>query len=62
MVAEKGSIAETLANAFAGHKVYRNKDGVYEFDGEWSGRMTRFYSMGLAGHLFTSDFPEEYSN
>jgi DNA topoisomerase-3 len=66
MVAEKPSIASTIANIL-GKNVKRRK-GVsrvamtFEYFGDFYGTPALFKVTSVAGHIFSRDFPREYNN
>ncbi|CAJ1341010.1 unnamed protein product [Effrenium voratum] len=68
MVAEKPSIAQTLADALSpGHK-YSSRTGaspackVHEYEGDFYGQRAWFKVTSCAGHVYSIDFPPEYNN
>eukprot|EP00920_Eleutheroschizon_duboscqi_P012971 GHVT01030767.1.p1 GENE.GHVT01030767.1~~GHVT01030767.1.p1 ORF type:complete len:759 (-),score=151.53 GHVT01030767.1:1712-3988(-) len=67
MVAEKPSIADTIAT-FLSNKEYNKRKGispvtsVWEFNGTFQGRRAFFKVTSTAGHIFSVDFPPKYNN
>jgi DNA topoisomerase-3 len=67
MVAEKPSIAETLAKAISRGK-YNSRKGVshavhvHEFQGTFQGQPAFIKITSVAGHVYTTDFPPQYQN
>lgn len=67
MVAEKPSIAETLAKALSRGK-YSSRKGVspavqvHEFVGTFQGHAAAIKITSVAGHVYTTDFPPQYQN
>lgn len=68
MVAEKPSIAQTLADALAPGKNYTTRQGaspavkVHEYQGDFYGQKVWFKVTSCAGHIYGVDFPPEYNN
>ncbi|KAK6588006.1 DNA topoisomerase III beta [Cryptosporidium xiaoi] len=64
MVAEKPSIAETIANTLSKGKLNtrRGKTPVHEFSGTFMGKNVGFRVTSVAGHVFEVGFPKNYSN
>ena len=64
MVAEKPSIAATVANALSGGDFDSQRGGmpVHEYEGDFRGFPARFLVTSVAGHIFSTDFPPEYQN
>ena len=67
MVAEKPSIAETLAKALSKGK-YSSRKGVspavqvHEFTGTFHGQSAWIKITSVAGHVYSTDFPQQYQN
>lgn len=67
MVAEKPSIAKSIAEALGGGRV-RSKKGVsrfcpvLEYSGTMFGRSANFKVTSVAGHVYTTDFPRKYQD
>ena len=67
MVAEKPSIADTLAKALSRGK-YTSRRGispavqVHEFTGNFQGHAAAIKITSVAGHVYTTDFPPQYQN
>jgi DNA topoisomerase-3 len=67
MVAEKPSIADTLAKALSRGK-YSSRKGVshavqvHEFGGSFQGHPAFIKVTSVAGHVYTTDFPPQYQN
>lgn len=67
MVAEKPSIAETLAKALSRGK-HTSRKGVshavqvHEFNGTFQGQPAYIKITSVAGHVYTTDFPPQYQN
>ena len=65
MVAEKPSIASTLANVFSEGK-HRTERGVassspvHVYDGEFQGARAVFKVTSVIGHVYNTDFTEDY--
>eukprot|EP00921_Rhytidocystis_pertsovi_P010947 GHVQ01017627.1.p1 GENE.GHVQ01017627.1~~GHVQ01017627.1.p1 ORF type:complete len:865 (-),score=112.32 GHVQ01017627.1:231-2825(-) len=67
MVAEKPSIAETLATALSDGSSRKRRGvspvcGVFEYDGVFRGESAFFKVTSTAGHVYTTDFPKRYNN
>ena len=67
MVAEKPSIAKTLAEALSDTPVRQRKGRspacpIYEYEGNISGHKALFKSTSVAGHVYNRDFPIQYSS
>lgn len=67
MVAEKPSIAKTIAEALGGHNIERRQGiakfcPVFEYDGRFFNEPAHFVVTSVAGHMFNADFPAEYNN
>ena len=68
MVAEKPSIAQTVANALAAGQHVAKRKGVspvapvYEFSGVFRGYAARFRVTSTVGHMWSLDFPREYND
>ncbi|CAK9078860.1 DNA topoisomerase 3-beta-1 (DNA topoisomerase III beta-1) [Durusdinium trenchii] len=68
MVAEKPSIAQTLADALAPGRKYSTRGGVspackvHEWQGDFYGQRAWFKVTSCAGHVYSIDFPPEYNN
>lgn len=67
MVAEKPSIAQTLADALSNNK-YNSRSGVspvckvHEYEGDFYGQKAWFKVTSCAGHVYSIDFPPEFNN
>lgn len=67
MVAEKPSIADTLAKALSRGK-YTSRKGVspavqvHEFQGTFRGQPAFIKITSVAGHVYSTDFPPQYQN
>lgn len=68
MVAEKPSIAQTLADALSPNRKYSTRSGVspackvHEYEGDFYGQRAWFKVTSCAGHVYSIDFPPEYNN
>ena len=64
MVAEKPSIAGSIASVLSGggHDTRGGKLPVYEFPGSFQGRQVVFRVTSVTGHVYSTDFPSEYSS
>ncbi|KAH8739347.1 DNA topoisomerase III beta-1 [Cryptosporidium ryanae] len=64
MVAEKPSIAETIAKTLSKGKLStrRGKTPVHEFSGTFMNRNVNMRVTSVAGHVFEVGFPKNYSN
>ena len=65
MVAEKPSIANSLAAHLAPGGLdggYRGSPPVHEFAGKFRGKSVTFVVTSVVGHIFSIDFPQQYSN
>jgi len=65
MVAEKPSIAETLAQALSGGNNYTTRSGstkVHEFKYRFNGQDAWIKVTACVGHVFNVDFPPKYNN
>ncbi|XP_068665941.1 DNA topoisomerase 3-beta [Aristolochia californica] len=64
MVAEKPSIALSLASALSGGRMStrRGSTEVHEFDGTFLGSRAHFKVTSVIGHVFSVDFPPAYQN
>eukprot|EP00933_Yihiella_yeosuensis_P022632 TRINITY_DN1779_c0_g1_i1.p1 TRINITY_DN1779_c0_g1~~TRINITY_DN1779_c0_g1_i1.p1 ORF type:complete len:858 (+),score=171.26 TRINITY_DN1779_c0_g1_i1:68-2641(+) len=68
MVAEKPSIATSLAEALSPGKKYSTRSGVspackvHEYEGDFYGQKAWFKVTSCAGHVYSVDFPPEYNN
>ncbi|KAJ0403001.1 hypothetical protein ATCC90586_000529 [Pythium insidiosum] len=66
MVAEKPSIADSIAKALAGnsgaYKMRGGKTPVHEFPGQFEGQPCVYRVTSVTGHIYSCDFPPEYSN
>ena len=64
MVAEKPSIAGSIAHALGGKSVHTRsgKTPVHEFNGTFQGRPVQYKVTAVTGHVYSCDFPSEYSN
>lgn len=66
MVAEKTSIAHTLASVFGGSSVERRsglspRSSVFEYGGTFQGEQAHFRVTSTQGHVYSMDFGDEYS-
>ncbi|KAK1293909.1 hypothetical protein QJS10_CPA16g00508 [Acorus calamus] len=64
MVAEKPSIALSIASALSGGRLTtrRGSTDVHEFDGVFQGRQAHYKVTSVIGHVFSVDFPPKYQN
>jgi DNA topoisomerase III len=66
MVAEKPSIAKAIAEALSSSGGYKESKRaglpVYGYEGKIFGNQAFFKVTSVAGHVFTRDFPSEYSD
>ena len=68
MVAEKPSIAQTVANALAAGQHVAKRKGVspvapvYEFRGAFRGYAANYRVTSTVGHMWSLDFPREYND
>lgn len=67
MVAEKPSIAKTIAESIAPHRYneHRGKTGsfpVYEFESKFFNEPAHFKVTSVCGHMYSTDFPDELNN
>lgn len=65
MVAEKPSIADTLAKALSPGGIFeteRRKVPVHYYNGPFKGQPAQFTVTSVAGHVFTTDFPSQFNN
>ncbi|XP_010926666.1 DNA topoisomerase 3-beta isoform X3 [Elaeis guineensis] len=64
MVAEKPSIALSIASALSGGRMStrRGSTDVHEFDGMFRGLHAHFKVTSVIGHIFSVDFPPTYQN
>lgn len=65
MIAEKPSIALSIAEALSGKYGYKTKKGkmpVHEYKSAFKGRSAFFRVSSVIGHVFTTDFPSKYSD
>ncbi|VAI19319.1 unnamed protein product [Triticum turgidum subsp. durum] len=64
MVAEKPSIALSIASALSGGRMSTRKGStdVHEFDGMFQGSQAFFRVTSVIGHVFSVDFPPAYQN
>jgi DNA topoisomerase-3 len=66
MVAEKPSIAKSIADALGSN--YSKRSGiskvcpVYEYKGSFFGEQVFFLVTSVCGHLYSRDFPRQYNN
>ncbi|PNT64880.1 hypothetical protein BRADI_4g34290v3 [Brachypodium distachyon] len=63
-VAEKPSIALSIASAISGGRMSTRKGStdVHEFDGTFQGSQAFFRVTSVIGHVFSVDFPPAYQN
>jgi len=65
MVAEKPSIALSIAEALSGGK-FSKKSGyskslpIYVFSGHFKGHRANFKVTSVAGHVYNRDFPTQF--
>mmetsp|Transcript_30608 Transcript_30608/g.54729 ORF Transcript_30608/g.54729 Transcript_30608/m.54729 type:complete len:860 (+) Transcript_30608:77-2656(+) len=68
MVAEKPSIAQTLAEALSPGRNFNTRSGVspackvHEYEGDFYGQKAWFKVTSCAGHVYSVDFPPEFNN
>ncbi|CAG9310955.1 unnamed protein product [Blepharisma stoltei] len=67
MVAEKPSIAKSIAEALGGNNVEKRQGAskicpVYEYNGRFFDEPAHFIVTSVAGHLFSTDFPKRFNN
>ncbi len=64
MVAEKPSIADTLAKALirGSFNSRRGATPVLEGNGTFQGKPAELRITSVAGHVFSTDFPDKYNN
>jgi DNA topoisomerase-3 len=67
MVAEKPSIARTIAESIAPHRFseHKGKTGsfpVYEFESTFFNQQAHFKVTSVCGHMYSTDFPDELNN
>lgn len=68
MVAEKPSLAESIAKLLAGtneiafRKGLSNACGVSEFQGTFRGEKVLYRVTSVTGHVYSCDFPREFNN
>ncbi len=66
MIAEKPSIARTIAKILGGNNLIdltRQKGWCYyEFDGDFKGAYAHFIITAVSGHIYQADFPEDYQS
>lgn len=67
MVAEKPSLAESIAKILAGGKVasrrgFNGACSLHEWSGTFMGEQVRFKMTSVCGHVMTSDFDGRYNN
>ena len=65
MVAEKPSIAQTVAQILSGGKAsFRKGTGtpVHEYSGSFQGASAKFKVTSVTGHVFSIDFPAEFND
>ena len=65
MVAEKPSLAESLAKILSNNQCRSRKTGsvpVHEFRGAFQGQQCMFKFTSVCGHVLGVDFPENYNN
>ena len=64
MVAEKPSIAESIAKALSGGsaKGFKTSVPVYSYRGKFRGKPSNIKVTSVAGHVYTTDFPKKYQN
>lgn len=66
MVAEKPSIAKSMADALGGSISSRKGVSkictVYEYSGTFFGDPVTFVVTSVCGHIFSTDFPKEFNN
>ena len=67
MVAEKPSIAQTIADALSDNKATKRKGRspvcpVFDYEGKICGKNAQFRVTSVAGHIYNRDFPAKYSS
>ncbi|KFG42480.1 putative DNA topoisomerase III beta-1, partial [Toxoplasma gondii FOU] len=67
MVAEKPSIAETIARILSGGNFHKRKGispvtSVWEFSGSFRGEAVLFKVTSTAGHIYQTDFPRQFND
>lgn len=67
MVAEKPSLAQSLAKILSGGALNSRKGSngacsVHEWDGRLNGEHVVFKMTSVCGHVMTSDFPPKFNN
>ncbi|KAM7277602.1 hypothetical protein ACFE04_004736 [Oxalis oulophora] len=64
MVAEKPSIALSIANVLSNGKMLTRKSSldVHEFDGKFLGQNVHYKVTSVIGHVFSVDFPAKYQD
>ncbi|CAN0870631.1 DNA topoisomerase 3-beta [Linum grandiflorum] len=64
MVAEKPSIASSIASVLSHGKMFTRKGSsdVHEFDAMFLGFPAHYKVTSVIGHVFSVDFPEKYQN
>ncbi|XP_026400715.1 DNA topoisomerase 3-beta-like [Papaver somniferum] len=64
MVAEKPSIALSIASALSGGRMStrRGSTDVHEFDGTFQGSHVQYKVTSVIGHVFSVDFPPKYQD
>ena len=65
MVAEKPSLAESIAKILSNGKMKTRKGyatPVHEYQGEFKGKKAFFKMTSVTGHVYTLDFPREFNN
>ncbi|KAM7280627.1 hypothetical protein ACFE04_007761 [Oxalis oulophora] len=64
MVAEKPSIALSIANVLSNGKMSTRKSSldVHEFDGKFLGQNVHYKVTSVIGHVFSVDFPAKYQD
>ena len=67
MVAEKPSIAKTIAESLSNNR-FRTRKGeskfvsIHEFESNFMGQKASIKSTAVTGHVYARDFPKEYSD
>ncbi|KXS19810.1 DNA topoisomerase 3-beta-1-like protein, partial [Gonapodya prolifera JEL478] len=65
MVAEKPSLAESIAKILAGGGIQMRRGiatNVWEWNGMWHDQQATFRMTSVLGHVFSIDFPSAYNN
>eukprot|EP00051_Salpingoeca_urceolata_P020697 m.313864 g.313864 ORF g.313864 m.313864 type:complete len:860 (+) comp19665_c0_seq2:161-2740(+) len=66
MVAEKPSLAKSLADILSSHRAVSHKGNggctVHEYNGTFQGQPVHFRFTSVMGHVMTTDFPAAFNN